>query len=385
MAEPASIEALFTPFSLGPITLPNRIVMSPMTRCKSPRGVPGADVAGYYARRAAGGVGLIITEGVGIEHPSALGHGISGDDDVPFMYGSAALAGWKKVVEDVHAAGGLIAPQLWHTGPIRLAGTGPCPEAPSMRPSGIWGPLGNAPVPPDYLAQQLPPTRPMSESDIADVIAAFASAAVNAKAVGFDGIGVHAAHGYLIDSFFWKETNLRTDRWGGDPVARTRFGVEVVKAIRAAIGTELPIFFRWSQWKQQDYGARLAETPQQLEALLQPLADAGVDLFDTSTRIYSTPAFEGSAMTLAGWARKVTGKPAMAVGGVGQSKDLYRSFEDGTVAVNNLGLAADHIARGEFDLIASGRSLLIDPRWVQKLRNDQPFEPFDLALLKQLT
>jgi 2,4-dienoyl-CoA reductase-like NADH-dependent reductase (Old Yellow Enzyme family) len=373
-----SIEPLFTPFSLGCKTLRSRIVMSPMTRCRSPQGVPGQDVADYYRRRAEAGVGLIVTEGVGIDHPSALGQGPMGEENVPVMYGEAALAGWKKVVSDVHAAGGLIIPQLWHMGVMRAAGSGSFPDAPSSRPSGLWGPADKAMLPPPYLDKQLKPTAPMSESEIADVIAGYARSAANAKAAGFDGIAIHGGHGYLIDTFFWSETNRRDDRWGGDLVGRTRFGAEVVKAIRDAIGPELPIVLRWSQWKQHDYDAQLARTPQELEMFLRPLVDAGVDLFDTSTRIYSRPAFEGSPMTLAGWTRKLSGKPSMAVGGVGLSKDLQSSFAGGTVAVNNLDQVLEYFERGEFDLMAVGRSLLIDPQWALKARANEAFVPFGL-------
>lgn len=373
-----SIEPLFTPFSLGCKTLRSRIVMSPMTRCHSPRGVPGQDVADYYRRRAEAGVGLIVTEGVGIDHPSALGQGPMGEENVPVMYGEAALAGWKKVVDEVHAAGGLIIPQLWHMGVMRTAGSGPFPDAPSSRPSGLWGPPEKAMLPPPYLEKQLQPTAPMSESEIADVIAGYARSAANAKAAGFDGIAIHGGHGYLIDTFFWSETNRREDRWGGDLIGRTRFGAEVVRAIRDAIGPELPIVLRWSQWKQHDYDAQLARTPQELEMFLRPLVDAGVDLFDTSTRIYSRPAFEGSPMTLAGWTRKLSGKPSMAVGGVGLSKDLQSSFAGGTLAVNNLDQVLEYFERGEFDLLAVGRSLLIDPQWALKARANEAFVPFGL-------
>ena len=108
------------------------------------------------------------------------------------------------------------------------------------------------------------------------------------------------------------------------------------------------------------------------------MADAGVDLFDTSTRAYSRPAFDGSDRTLAGWARKLTDKPSMAVGGIGLSKDLQSSFAGGTVSVNNLDQATALFERGEFDLLAVGRSLLIDPAWAQKARANEPFEDFSL-------
>jgi 2,4-dienoyl-CoA reductase-like NADH-dependent reductase (Old Yellow Enzyme family) len=263
-----SIEPLFQPFSLGSKTLRSRIVMSAMTRCHSPGGVPGPNVAGYYRRRAEADVGLIITEGTGIDHPAALGHGSMGEQNVPVLYGEASLRGWKGVVDGVHAAGGLIVPQLWHMGAIRVDYTGPFPEVASSRPSGIWGPIGKCALSPEYMAKMAPPTHPMSESEVADIIAGYARSAANAKAVGFDGIAIHGAHGYLMDTFFWDETNKRADRWGGDLLGRTRFGAEVVKAIRAEIGPDLPIILRWSQWKQQDYDGQLVRDPRELHPYL---------------------------------------------------------------------------------------------------------------------
>ncbi len=267
---------LFTQFSCGSLTLSNRFVMSPMTRKFSPDGVPGDDVAAYYRRRAMAKVGLIITEGVGVDHPSAIGHGSMAEENIPVLHGEAAIAGWRKVVERVHAAGGRIIPQLWHMGGIRQEGTPPHPDAKSMRPND------------------------MSEADIAEMIAAFARSVVNAKTVGFDGVALHGGHGYLIDSFLWAGTNTRDDAWGGDISRRTRFAAELVKALRAEVGPDFPILFRISQWKLQDYEARLAETPEELAVIVGMLAEAGVDIFDVSTRVFSVPAFRGSDKGLAG-------------------------------------------------------------------------------------
>ncbi len=119
---------LFRPFSIKSLILSNRIVMAPMTRSKSPGGIPGPEVAAYYRRRAEGGVGLVITEGTYVPHPSA---GVY--PDVPHFYGEQSLAGWKRVVEEVHLAGGKIFPQLWHVG--LAPGSGPHFPPPS-RPSG---------------------------------------------------------------------------------------------------------------------------------------------------------------------------------------------------------------------------------------------------------
>lgn len=379
-------DPLLDPFPLRDLQLRNRVVMAPMTRNRSPGGVPNDAVVAYYRRRAEGGVGLIVTEGVGIEHGAALGGGSMKERDVPFLHGADALAGWRRVVDAVHGAGGLIFPQLWHMGPIREDGTGPHPDTPSSRPSGLWGPADrHSTVSADYVRRVLPERSAMTEEEIADIIAAFAAAARNAVAIGFDGIAIHGAHGYLIDAFLWSETNRRTDRWGGDLRARTRFAAEVVRAIRIAVGAVMPIMFRYSQWKQQDYQALLANDPAELETLLAPLVEAGVDVFDASTRRFEQPAFPGSPLTLAGWTRRVTGLPAMAVGGVGLDRDLYGSYAaGGSAGLDNLDLVRTRLESGEFDLIGVGRGLIADPEWVLKAASGTPFIGFDPAVVKHL-
>ena len=136
------VQPLFQPLRVRGVTLKNRVVMSPMTRSFSPGGVPDEKVAAYYRRRAEGETGLIITEGVGIDHPSALGEAGLGEADIPELSTAATIAGWKRVVDEVHAAGGLIFPQLWHMGVMKEPGSGLHPDALAMRPSGLWGPAG---------------------------------------------------------------------------------------------------------------------------------------------------------------------------------------------------------------------------------------------------
>jgi 2,4-dienoyl-CoA reductase-like NADH-dependent reductase (Old Yellow Enzyme family) len=385
-AEYELVRPLFQPLRIRNLTVPNRIVMAPMTRSFSPGGIPGENVAAYYRRRAEGETGLIITEGVGIDHPAALGEAGLGEKDIPQMHGEAALDGWGEVVKQVHAAGGIIFPQLWHQGVMRIAGTGPHPQAASCRPSGIWGPAGRlTALNPIQVEALLPPTPAMSESDIADVISAYGRSAGYAKQLGFDGIAIHGAHGYLIDTFLWGECNQREDSWGGDLTRRSRFAAEVVKAIRAAVGEELPIVFRFSQWKQQDFRARLASTPQELEAVLGPVSDAGVDVFDASVRYFNRPEFEGSTLNLAGWARRLTGKLSMAVGGIGLDKGYYDSKRaGGSQAVHDFQPLMDRFNRSEFDLVEVGRSLLNDPQWTRKLRRGEPHVPFSEESLKIL-
>jgi len=386
MVYDSALEPLFKTITINKLSIKNRLAMAPMTRSFSPDHAPDDAVVNYYRKRAEGGTGLIVTEGVGIDHPAAIGEGSGEGSRIPVLYGDRPLSGWRRVTAAVHDAGGLIFPQLWHQGVFRIEGTGPHPEAPSMRPSGIWGPTGGfSTVTPEYIEKVIAPTRPMTEEEIADVVHAFARSAGNAIDAGFDGIAIHGASGYLIDSFFWAETNRRTDRYGGGMGARATFGVEIVRAIREKVGSDVPILFRFGQWKQQDFMAKIAQTPDELGVLLQALGDAGVDCFDASTLYYSAPAFDGSDLGLAAWAKKLGGKPSMAVGGIGLSETLFKSFETGGAEVEkNFYDAAERIERGEFDMIALGRALIADPEWPDKIRRGEDTRAYSRDMLTSL-
>lgn len=362
---------LFQPFRLGSLQLSNRVVMAPMTRSFSPGGVPNAAVVDYYRRRAAGAVGLIITEGTTVNHPAANGY-----PQVPRFHGEDALAGWKQVVEAVHGEGGKIVPQLWHVGSVRRPGIEPDPSVPGYGPTGI-------------IEDGVEQVREMSQSDIDAVVAAFAQAARDARAIGMDGVEIHGAHGYLIDQFFWAGSNQRSDQYGGSPANRSRFAVEVIRAVRAAVGADFPIIFRFSQWKLQDYNARLVQTPEELAAFLEPLSAAGVDIFHCSTRRFWEPEFPGSPLNLAGWTRQLTGKPTITVGSVGLDGSEFTAFFGNTREVaqpSALDGLLERLQREEFDLVAVGRALLVDPQWALKVREGRQAEilPFSREALASL-
>jgi 2,4-dienoyl-CoA reductase-like NADH-dependent reductase (Old Yellow Enzyme family) len=364
----ASTDALFSPFRLKSLSLPNRIVMAPMTRSKSPEQIPGEDVARYYRRRAEGGVGLIITEGTSPEHLSA-----SNDANVPAFFGEAALKGWANVLKDVKAAGGHIMPQLWHQGVIRHAGSGPYPDKPSMSPSGLSRPGHKA-------------TEPMTQADVDAVIEGFAKSAGYAKKLGFDGVEIHGAHGYIIDQFFWEGTNQRGDAYGGSLEKRDRFAVEVVEAVRGAVGPDLPIILRFSQWKQQDFSAKLAQNPAELERFLAPLARAGVDMFHCSTRRFWDPEFPetGSDLNLAGWTKKISGRPTITVGSVSLAEDFINTFAQKGTETAGIERLLEMLDRGDFDLVAVGRALITNPDWPKRIRDGRPITTFDREALATL-
>jgi len=167
-------QCLLSPLELGRVVLPNRIAMSPMTRGFCPDGEPTQAVADYYARRASGGCGLIITEATGINHPSAVGDAGLGEDHIPVLHGDAPIAGWRRVIDAVHAAGGLIVPQLWHQGVLRIPGTGPHKEAPAIGPSGLWGPFDRmTSLGPEKRPLQSRIGPPMTEAEIESALPPF--------------------------------------------------------------------------------------------------------------------------------------------------------------------------------------------------------------------
>ncbi|WP_102959086.1 NADH:flavin oxidoreductase [Mangrovicella endophytica] len=368
-----STDVLFRPFRIGSMELKNRIVMAPMTRSFAPAGIPGPANAAYYRRRAEGGVGLILSEGTVIDRPASRN-----DPGIPFFHGEAALAGWKGVIDAVHAGGGRMGPQLWHTGAVKSFLVDWEADAPVESPSGLDAPgveRGKA----------------MTDADIADTVAAFVKAAADAKRLGFDTIELHGAHGYLIDQFFWSGSNHRTDRYGGPTIReRSRFAAEVVAAIRAEVGPDFPIILRVSQWKQQDFTARLAETPAAMTDWLLPLVEAGVDVLHCSQRRFWEPEFpeiDGeNGLNFAGWAKKLTGAATISVGSVGLTGDFMAAFGGESSTAAGLDGLVDRMERDEFDLIAVGRALISDPDWAVKVQaNDRTkLRGFDAANLAEL-
>ncbi|WP_370372226.1 NADH:flavin oxidoreductase [Henriciella pelagia] len=356
----SSAAPLFEPFKLKSLELPNRIVMAPMTRGFSPNGVPTKDVVDYYARRAAADVGLIISEGTLVPRKGA-----SDNANYPLFHTEPALAGWKKVIDAVHGEGGKMAPQIWHQGLLRKSGTGHYPDAPSDSPSGVT-----------HKGKQI--FEEPSESEVADMVAAYAQAAASARELGFDTVEIHGAHGYLIDEFFWDVMNKREDKYGGTLVERATFAGEVISEVKKAVGPDIPVILRFSQWKQQDYDAKLARTPQEFEAFLKVFVDAGVDILHASQRRFweaEFPEDDGeNGLNTAGWAKKLTGLPTITVGSVGLSGEFIGGMRGEGSKTRPLTDVIDRLEKGEFDLVAVGRALLQDPFWAQKVKEGRTDE-----------
>lgn len=360
---------LFEPYKLKNLTLKNRIVMAPMTRRQSPDGVPGQNVAEYYARRAAGNTGLIISEGAFVDDTAS---GAIWEPTVPRLYGEAALSGWKNVIDKVHGAGGLMFPQLWHLG-IKPDSSGVNPRAEdACGPSSIstdGTKIGEEP----------------SVKRLEESIQAYIRTARNIKQLGFDGLELHGAHGYFLDQFFWEKTNKRTDKYGGTIGERARFVAEVVKSVRKEVGNDFPLILRISQWKLNAYEVKNAHNPAELEAWVTPLAEAGVDMFHCSTRRFWLPEFEGSDLNLAGWVKKITAVPTITVGSVTTNQEFgsrEKSAEEG-ITFHDL---EKRLEQKEFDLVAVGRALISNPDWANLVEHNKlnELKTFDMKMLGEL-
>ncbi len=348
--------ALFTPFEVNGITLQNRFVMPAMQRGMAADGDPSASLADVYRSRVEGGVGLIISESTAIDHYSA-----NWQPNAVRME-PRTLASWRSVISAVKGAGGVFFQQLWHPGAMRVPGPDGAPyDRPSLSPSGL-------------LQRGVQSGREMTLAEMAEIREAYVQAALLAKGLGADGVEVHGAHGYLLDQFLWAETNVRTDGYGGDAIeARLRFPAEVVGAIRYAVGPNFPISYRFSQWKEVDFEARVVTSPDELNLLLSTLRDAGVDLFNVSARRFHQPEWpELGDLGLAGWAKSLTDAPIIAVGSVGLTTDLASELWLGQNTMpetaRSIHRLVERFERGEFDLVAVGRAHLADAAWVNKVR-----------------
>ena len=339
---------LFEEYKLKNLVLRNRVVMAPMTRNQSPGGIPTDDVISYYARRAKAEVGLIITEGIEVSHKASSAY-----PNVPRLDTNEAREGWKKVVDGIKNNNGAVIAQLWHCGGFRKIGMQPNPEVPGYTASGLVKPGKKV-------------AHEMTIKDIKETIDAYASDAKICQDLGFDGVEIHGAHGYLIDNFLWGGTNIREDSYGGSIGKRSQFVSDIIKAVKENVDDTFIVGLRFSQWKQHDFSAKLASTPDDLRKILIPPVEAGLDFLHSSMRRFWESEFEDSEENLAYWTKKISNIPTIGVGSVGLDSD----FIDMTAPAKptSIDKALDDIAKEKYDLIAVGRALLSDYEWVVKMK-----------------
>ncbi len=337
---------LFTPFTLGRTRLRNRWVMPAMQRGMCVGGAPGAELAAYYARRAQGGTALIIGESAAIDHPSATVQPTSA------WLTQRTRDGWAACVDAVRSEGAEMLLQLWHEGAMRTDGQ-------ALSASGLAHPAKVS-------------GRAATLDELAEIRDGYVRSALIAQGIGACGVEVHAAHGYFLDQFLWHGSNVRDDGYGGPDIAhRARFPAEIVAAIRAACGPDFVISLRFSQWKEVDYAARVAPSPQDLATMAGLFRAAGVDVLHASTRRFWEAEWAGDQRNLAGWTKAGSGLPVITVGSVGLDTDVMDVFmhgvDPGPRVAQAIGELAQGMAAGDYDFVAVGRALIGDPDFVAKV------------------
>jgi len=359
---------LLGPARLGDLELRSRVVMAPCTRCCCPGFLPTAEVAAYYARRAADGVGLLISEGTVV---CERGNGYNG---APGIWNAEQVAAWKPVTRAVHEAGGLIACQLWHVGAVAhpLTTGGVAPESPSgLHPEGFVSRVRDAegnPIP-------FGPSEAMSEARIREVVALFAAAAGRALEAGFDAVEIHGAHSYLIDQFINLKWNRREDGWGGED--RCRLAGEVTRAVLAVAGPGRTLLRFSPGWGTPGSGwQRPAET---LPLLMRSLWDAGLRILHASHGDYDAATLPPDCLP--------AGHALRSTGGLLPLHAATRALWSGQlVGVGSLTpeRAEAALADGEVDVAAFGRALIANPDFVSRLRRGEALRPYDPAGLTRL-
>ncbi|WP_458782404.1 oxidoreductase [Arthrobacter sp. D3-16] len=354
-------DPLFAPLRINGKTIRNRFVLPAMQR-KTRDYAPTPGMADTLRKCAENGAGLIIAEGAAPDHPAAYWQPVFG------IIGEATVQGWRRVATAVVETGAVFLMQLWHPGALRLVLDGvpnPYPEHPSLSPSGL-------------VQEGRTNGLAMTRQELEETKAAYVQSAIIAQEVGAHGIELHCAHGYLLDLFLWHETNKRDDEYGGKSLdERTRFPEEIVKAIREATGPEFIISLRFSQWKEVDYRARIADQPDDLRPFIQRLEGAGVNLFHVSTRRFDAPAWPelDPERSLASWVKSMTTVPVIAIGSVGLSTDLAQDiFDDREPELQveqDLARVRRGLTAGDFDLIGVGRAQIANTDFVGRVRTNQ--------------
>jgi N-ethylmaleimide reductase len=343
--------ALNDPVRIGQLSLPNRVIMAPLTRSRAgAAGVPGALNVEYYVQRAS--AGLIIAEATNVSPMSCA------FECAPGIWRSDQVDGWRLVTESVHGSGGRIVLQLWHGGRVSAKGLlgGHDPVSPSgmnndLDALEVWAQLANG----SYVKIKATPSRALSTGEVDDIVEEYRVGAANAKAAGFDGVEIHAANGYLPHQFLSSSTNLRTDRYGGSVENRARFLSEVVDAAMSVfepgcVGVRLSPYAPYNHALDDEPRSTYAHTA----AMLQVKSLGYLHLADTV-------AF-------------ATGKPALPQ----ILKEVKPHFK-GSVIVNG-GIspadAATLIADGSADAVAFGRLFIANPNLPERIRAGSPLNEF---------
>ena len=350
-----STQTILTPYDIKGLYLRNRLAVAPMTRVSATEtGLATATMADYYERFAKGGFGLVITEGIYTDSAFSQGYRFQ-----PGIVDREQALAWRGVTERIHVHQGAAFAQIMHAGALSQGNrfsadsAGPSSVRPKGEQMGFYYGEGQYRVP-----------HAMSDEDIADAIAGFARAAKHSVEVaGFDGIEIHGANGYLLDQFLTDHTNQRTDRWGGNTQSRMELILEVVRAVRNAVGA-VPVGVRISQGKVNDFGHKWANGEQDAEVIFGSLSDAGVDFIHVTEFEAWKPAFLDGNTTLTALARRHAPQVMLlANGGLHIAEHADAALEDGA------------------NIIAIGKAALANPDFPERLAGSQPVTDFDASIL----
>ncbi|XP_076905787.1 artemisinic aldehyde Delta(11(13)) reductase-like [Bidens hawaiensis] len=353
--------SLFSPYKLGKFNLPHRVVLAPMTRCRALNSIPNEALVEYYRQRATAG-GFLVTEGTMIS-PTAAGF-----PHVPGIFNREQIDAWKKVVDAVHKQGGVIFCQLWHVGRASHQVYQPGGDAPisstNKSISNKWKILM-----PDATYGRYPEPRPLATHEIPQVVEDYRLAAVNAIEAGFDGIEIHGAHGYLLDQFMKDGINDRTDEYGGSLANCSKFILQVVKAVAAAIGADR-------------VGVRISPAIDHLDAMDSDPGSLGLAVIEQLNKLQ----FElGQLSYLHVTQPRYTAYGQTESGSHGSEEEvaqLMRTWRGAYVGTficsggytRELGVEA--VANGDADLVAYGRLFISNPDLVLRLQLNAPLNRY---------
>lgn len=347
---------LFHSGKIGNIQIDNRLVVAPMTRVTaSEDGIASDKMKAYYEDFARGGFALVITEGIYIDQKWSQTYAFQAG-----LTDAVQAAAWKTITDAVHARGGKIFGQIQHSGALsqgnyyRNGTVGPSSVRPKGEQMSFYRGEGQYPIP-----------AALSEDDIQDIIRSFADTAWRAvNEAGFDGVEIHGANGYLLDQFFTDYTNERTDRWGGDIAGRLALSIEVIRAVRERLGSEVPVGIRISQGKVNDFFHKWANGEEDAQTAFSLLNASGIDYVHVTEFEAWQPAFKDNSLSLVALARKFA--PDLAIIANGSLHDVAR---------------AEEVAAAGADFIALGRGALANHDWPTRVKAGEEIKEFDRDIL----
>jgi 2,4-dienoyl-CoA reductase-like NADH-dependent reductase (Old Yellow Enzyme family) len=356
-SQPSAFPQLFSPLAIGNgLKLPNRLVVAPMTRVSAEAdGRPTQRMVDYYSSFAAGGFGLVVTEGIYTDKAFAQGYLFQ-----PGLTDALQRDAWRNVVDAVHERGGRIIAQLMHAGALsqgnkhRNGTVGPSAVRPKGQQMAFYRGSGDYPLP-----------SAMSASDITYAKEGFVRATSYAREAGFDGVEIHGANGYLLDQFLSEGINLRDDHYGGIVENRLRLTQEVVLTVRAVVGSDTVVGVRFSQGKVNDFLHKW-HGEEEAAAIFTALGRLPVNYIHTTEFEAWKPAF-ADGESLAAFAKRYSGRPVIANGSLHDPQS-----------------AAGMVERGEADFVSLGRGALIHADWPLRVLSNAEIGEFDRNILSPL-